>query len=337
MAIVEVVESAPGRRRLKVSNPATREPIGEMPVTSPAEVQAAVERARAAQPSWAERTFRERGRVLERALALVLSRKEELIDVIVRETGRPRLETVFMEIFPSCDSLSYYARRSARILADHSVSTHLLKTKKVILTYRPLGVVGIITPWNGPFVLSVNPIAQALMAGNAVVLKPSEVTPFSGRLVADLLRDAGLPDGVLQVIPGDGATGAALVEAGVDKISFTGSVRTGRKVGEACGRNLIPCTLELGGKDPMIVCADADLERAAGGAVFGALMNAGQYCCSTERVYVVEPVADEFTRRVVDKVKSLRQAPGGEFDVGPMIWPHQLEVIEEHLKDALRR
>src|SRR6185369_4120300 len=157
------------------------------------------------------------------------------------------------------------------------------------------------------FILALNPSVQAMMAGNAVVVKPSEVTPFSGRLVAELFREAGLPEGVLMVVEGDGETGAALIDAGVDKISFTGSVRTGRKVGEACGRNLIPCTLELGGKDPMIVCADAELDRAVNGAVFGAFMNTGQYCCSTERVYVVDSIAAEFTRRVVEKVKTLKQ------------------------------
>ncbi len=142
---------------------------------------------------------------------------------------------------------------------------------------------------------------------------------------------------MLTVVEGDGETGAALVDAGVDKISFTGSVRTGRKVGEACGRNLIPCTLELGGKDPMIVCADADVERAAGGAVFGAFMNTGQYCCSTERVYVVEPIADALTSRIVEKTRALRQGKEGEFDLGPMIWPHQIDVIERHMDDARKK
>ncbi|HEX3344059.1 MAG TPA: aldehyde dehydrogenase family protein, partial [Polyangiaceae bacterium] len=226
---------------------------------------------------------------------------------------------------------------AGRILGDRKVPMHLLKTKKLLVTYRPLGVVGIITPWNGPFILSLNPSVQALMAGNTVVLKPSEVTPFSGRLVGELFRDAGLPADVLTVVEGDGETGAALVEAGVDKVSFTGSVRTGRKVGEACGRNLVPCTLELGGKDPMVVCADADIERAAGGAVFGAFMNAGQFCCSTERVYVLDSVADDFTRRVVDKTKKLRLGKEGEFDIGPMIWPKQLETIERHVADALEK
>jgi succinate-semialdehyde dehydrogenase/glutarate-semialdehyde dehydrogenase len=213
----------------------------------------------------------------------------------------------------------------------------LLKTKKILITYKPLGVVGIITPWNGPFILALNPTVQALMAGNTVVIKPSDVTPFSGKLVGELFADAGLPRDVLTIVEGDGETGAALVDSGVNKISFTGSVRTGRKVGEACGRNLIPCTLELGGKDPMIVCGDADLERAVGGAVFGAFMNTGQFCCSTERVYVVESIADEFTRRVLEKVKSLRQGREGEYDLGPMIWPQQLDVIERQVEDARKK
>jgi acyl-CoA reductase-like NAD-dependent aldehyde dehydrogenase len=169
------------------------------------------------------------------------------------------------------------------------------------------------------------------------VLKPSEVAPFSALLIQDLLRQARLPDELFQVVLGDGETGAALVESGVHKISFTGSVRTGRKVGEACGRNLIPFTLELGGKDPMIVCADADLERAANGAVYGAFSNAGQVCVSTERVYVVEEVADAFTKLVIEKTAALRQGAQGEFEVGPMIWPTQLEVVERHVEDARAR
>ena len=338
MAIVEPVQSANGGpRRMKLASPATEAPIGEIAVTTPEEVRAAVRRARAAQPAWEAAGFDVRRRYMEKALSLLLSRQDEFIDVIVRETGRSRLETVMMEILPGCDSLAFYAKRAKKMLADRKVPLHLLRNKKMMLTYRPLGVIGIITPWNGPFILSLNPTVQALMAGNTVVLKPSEVTPFSGRLVADLFRDAGLPEDVVTVIAGDGETGAALVEAGVDKISFTGSVRTGRKIGEACGRLLIPCTLELGGKDPMIVCGDADVVRAAGGAVFGAMMNCGQFCSSTERVYVVETVADEFIRRVVDKVKTLKLGTGGDFDLGPIIWPTQLETIERHVQDAVAK
>src|SRR5271166_1823658 len=308
MAVVERVETAAGasgaRRRLRLRNPATLDPIGEIEVQTEQDVRAAVERARKAQPGWAALRFADRARYLKRAVAILLERQDDFLDVILRETGKPRAEALAVEIFAACDALSFYAKRAKRILADRSMPVHLLKTKKLRISYRPLGVVGIITPWNFPFILSLNPTAQALMAGNTVVLKPSEVTPFSGRLVGDLFREAGLPADVLTVVEGDGETGGALVEAGVDKISFTGSVRTGRKVGEACGRNLVPCTLELGGKDPMVVCADADIARAAQGAVFGAFMNAGQFCCSTERVYVVEGVADEFTRQVVERTKT---------------------------------
>ena len=214
---------------------------------------------------------------------------------------------------------------------------HLLKNKKLRISYRPLGVIGIITPWNFPFILSLNPTLQALVAGNSVVLKPSEVTPRSGQLVEELFSSVGLPEGVFQLVQGDGETGAALLEAGVDKISFTGSVSTGRRVAEVCGRNLIPCTLELGGKDPMIVCADADLERAARGAVYGAFTNSGQVCTSTERVYVVDEVADAFTRKVVEETGRLRQGSSGEFDVGSIIDAKQLGIIEEHVRDAVAR
>jgi succinate-semialdehyde dehydrogenase/glutarate-semialdehyde dehydrogenase len=335
MAVVEQAGTgADGRRRLRISNPATLEPVGEIEVQTAADVSAAIERARKAQPEWAELGFEARARYLRRAVEILIEKQAEFVDVVVAETGKPRLEAFAAEIVTCCDALQFYAKRAGRILADRTIPLHLLKTKKLKLAYRPLGVVGIITPWNFPFVLSLNPTAQALIAGNAVVLKPSEVTPFSGRLVETLLREAGLPEGVFSLVVGDGETGAALVEGGVDKISFTGSVRTGRVVAEACGRNLVPFTLELGGKDPMIVCADADLERAARGAVWGAFANAGQVCTSTERVYVVEDVADEFTARVLDHTAGLRQGCEGEFDIGSVIWPQQLEVIETHMEDA---
>ncbi len=329
--------SAKARRRLEIGSPLDGKSMGVLDVASPADVRAAVERARKAQPAWDALGFDARARFMRKAIKVLLARQEQYIDLIQRETGRSRFETIMMEIFPACDSLEWYAKHAARVLADEKVSPHLLKTKRLLLTYRPLGVIGIITPWNGPFILALNPTVQALMAGNTVVLKPSEVTPFSGKLVADLFREAGLPEDVFQVMVGDGETGAALVEGGVDKISFTGSVKTGRKIGEACGRNLIPCTLELGGKDPMIVCGDADLDRAVSGAVFGGFMNGGQYCCSTERVYVVDPIYEEFTRRVVAKVLTLRQGASGEYDLGPMIWPQQLEVIERHVDDAVKK
>jgi succinate-semialdehyde dehydrogenase/glutarate-semialdehyde dehydrogenase len=338
MAAVEQVEhTGEGRRRLRLANPATLEELGEVEVSNAADVRAAVERARKAQPAWAELSFEARGRYLHRAVRGILERHDEIVATIAGETGKPDLEALATEVILACDALEFYAKRTKRILAERRIPLHLMRTKKLRVVYKPLGVVGIITPWNFPFLLAINPVAQALMAGNAVILKPSEVTPFSGQLVDEIFSGAGLPEGVLSVVVGDGETGAALIESGVDKVSFTGSVATGRKVAEACGRRLVPCTLELGGKDPMIVCADADLERAAHGAVYGAFTNSGQVCTSTERVYVVDEVADEFIGRCVEAAAALRQGSSGEFDVGAIIWPRQLEIIEAHVADAVER
>jgi acyl-CoA reductase-like NAD-dependent aldehyde dehydrogenase len=336
MAIVEPLEGSGGqRRRLGLKSPATLEPIGEIEVANAADVAAAVARARAAQPAWAQTSIEERSRILRRALDILVARADQVADVVRRETGKSKVEALMMEVFASCDALAYWAKRAKRILADRPTRMHLLGLMKQLrITYRPLGVVGIITPWNGPFVLSLNPTVQALVAGNTVVLKPSEATPESGRLVGELMKEAGLPAGVLEVVLGDGETGAALVEADVDKISFTGSVATGRKIAETCGRRLVPCTLELGGKDPFVVCADADVDRAAGSAVFGAFLNSGQVCMSVERVYVVEEVADAFIEKVVEETKRLRQTDDGDGDVGPIFRAEQLAIIERHVADA---
>ncbi len=340
MAIVTPIETPPGeRRRLRLSSPATRETLHEIRVANADDVRAALERARKAQPAWDALGPEGRVRYLRRALALLVAKQEEFIDVVVRESGKPRTEALMMDIFSGCDALNYVAKRAPRWLRPEKRRLHgvLRLAKQLRIVYRPLGVVGVISPWNGPFILSLNPTIQALAAGNCVLLKPSEVTPHSGKLVGDLFEAVGLPEGVLQVLLGDGETGAALVEAGVDKISFTGSVATGRKVAEACARQLVPCVLELGGKDPMIVCEDADLDSAAGGAVAGAFLNTGQYCCGTERVYVLESVADEFVSKVVERAGALRQGSAGEFDVGPLFWPRQLEIVEEHVADALAK
>ena len=338
MAIYETVESGGPRRRLRLRSPVDLAPIGEIDCATREDVAAALERARKAQPAWATLSFDERGRVMQRAISVLLERQEEVVEQVVRETGKARNEAIAMEVFSSCDSLCYYAKNAGRFLKTRKKRIHgiLGLTKQLKIVYKPLGVVGIITPWNGPVVLAVNPTCQALMAGNAVLLKPSEVTPFSARLVAEIFEAAGLPDGLLQVLLGDGETGAALATCGVDKISFTGSVATGRKVAVACAEQLIPVSLELGGKDAMIVCADADLDRAASGALIGACMNTGQYCCGTERIYVVDEVYESFLEKVVERAKALRQGDSGEFDVGAIFWDRQLEIIEEHVEEAKR-
>ena len=339
MAIFEPIATPGPRRRYRVSSPATLAPIGEFECATSEDVRAAVERARKAQTGWGELPVRERAQYLWRLLDQFVTRQDEIIDAVIRETGKARTEAIGMEVFACCDAITYYAKRAEKFLAPEQRPIHgvLGFAKKLTLVYKPLGVVGLITPWNGPVVLAANPLVQAIVAGNAVLHKPSEVTPFSALLLKRFTEDAGWPADLYQVLQGDGATGAALIEAGVDKISFTGSVATGRKVAEACGRRLIPCTLELGGKDAMIVCADADLERAAQGALLGSCMNTGHYCCGTERIYVVGDVYDAFVGKVVDGAKQLRQSDSGEFDVGAVFWDKQLEIIEAHMADAVAK
>ncbi len=336
MAIIEEIESTGSRRRLRALSPSTLEPIGEFDCATAEDVKLAVERARKAQSDWARRSFDERAAVLYRLLDQFVSCQDEIIDAVVQETGKARAEAISMEIYAPCDALTYYAKNAKKILKPQKRRIHgmLGLMKKLRVIYEPLGVVGLITPWNGPVALAVVPMAQALMAGNAIVHKPSEVTPFSALLVKQFTEAADFPPDLYQVVQGDGHTGAALVEAGVDKISFTGSVNTGRLVAEACGRQLIPCTMELGGKDAMIVCADADLDRAAEGAVLGSCMNTGHYCCGTERVYAVGEIYDAFVDKVVERTRALRQSDTGETDVGAVFWDRQLEIIESHVNDA---
>ncbi len=336
MAIIEVMESSGPRRRLRARSPVSLEPIGEFECATAEDVRLAVERARKAQSDWARLDFDARAEVLYRLLDQFVQRQDEVIDAVVQETGKARSDAIALEVYAPCDALAYYAKNAKRFLKPEKRRIHGLLglAKKLRIVYEPLGVVGLITPWNGPVALSVVPLAQALMAGNAVVHKPSEVTPFSALTVKRFTEDAGFPPDLYQVVQGDGETGAALIEAGVDKISFTGSVATGRRVAEACGKRLIPHTLELGGKDAMIVCADADIDRAAEGAVLGSCMNTGHYCCGTERVYVVDAIYEPFLAKVIERTRQLRQSDQGESDVGAVFWDKQLDIIESHMEDA---
>ena len=336
MALFESIPSESGRRLYRVKSPVTLETIGEFECPTAEEVREAVIRARKAQRDWAARSIDERAEVLWRLVDVFVARQDDIVDLVVKETGKPRNEAISMEVMAPCMQISHYAKHARRYLKTRTrrASGLMRFTKKVTLVYQPLGVVGLITPWNGPVALTANPLAQALMAGNAVVHKPSEVTPLSALLIKELTEEAGFPPDLYQVLQGDGATGAALIEAGVDKVSFTGSVATGRKVGEACGRNLIPVTLELGGKDAMIVCEDADLDRAADGAVRGSFFNTGHYCCGTERVYVPESIYEPFVEKVEALTRKLRQTDQGEGDVGAVFWDKQMDIIESHVADA---
>lgn len=331
MGLLTELEPRDGRRVLRVDNPVSGDEVLTYTVDTAADVAAKVEWARAAQQQWARVSVRDRAKKMQGLLQLLVAEHKSVAERLIAETGRAYLDTLMIEIYAACDSMNYYSGRAAKVLAERTVGLHLMRHKKARVVVRPLGVVAVISPWNGPFILSINPTVQAVLAGNAVVVKPSEVTPVAGVLVEELFRRAGFPDGLVQVALGDGETGAALLEAGVDKVSFTGSVRTGRKVGETCGRNLTPFTLELGGKDAMIVCGDADLDRAAGGALFGGMMNTGQFCSAVERVYVEQSVAASFIGRLVAKAEALELGR----DMGPFIFEPQADTVRRHVDDAV--
>jgi acyl-CoA reductase-like NAD-dependent aldehyde dehydrogenase len=270
-----------------------------------------------------------------------MDNSEQVVSTIVSETGKTYEDAEFAEVAYAGNAFGFWAREAPRYLADQRVKSSqvLVKGKKLLLRFRPLGLVGVIGPWNYPLTNSFGDCIPALAAGNSVILKPSEVTPLTSLLLAEGLRECGLPEHVLQVATGRGATGAALVEE-VDMIMFTGSTRTGRKVAEGAARRLIPASLEMGGKDPMLVLADADLERAANFATYYSMQNAGQTCISIERAYVEEPVYDEFVAKVTDKVRALRVGPPagpGSVEVGAITFPPQLERIEAHVADAVDR
>jgi acyl-CoA reductase-like NAD-dependent aldehyde dehydrogenase len=320
-------------------DPATGEEVGRARVASAEEVALAVARARRAQGDWARLSFRERGRVVMRARQFLLDDIEQIALLISRETGKPVAEAISTEITPTLDLMQFFARRTARMLRPEKIGIgqYGLMGRSSRIVYKPLGVVGIISPWNFPWAIPLGEVVMALMAGNAVVLKPSELTPLTAIKIKELFDRAGLPEGALDVLAGGGETGAALVEARPDKIMFTGSVATGRRVAEAAARYLIPVVLELGGKDPMIVLEDADLKSAASAAVWGAFANSGQACASVERLYVQEKIAPQFIELVVAQTRALRQNIGtGEgTDIGSMSSERQLVIVEEHVKDAL--
>ncbi|HEX8127960.1 MAG TPA: aldehyde dehydrogenase family protein [Pyrinomonadaceae bacterium] len=322
-------------------DPATGEEVGRASVATADEVARAVERARAAQAEWGALSYAERGRLVLKARSVVLNELDAIAELISRESGKPVAEALMMELVPTLDLMQFFARRTARLLRAEKIDIgqYALMGRSSRIVYKPLGVVGIISPWNFPWAIPLGEVVMALVAGNAVVLKPSELTPLVGLRIGEVFVRAGLPEGLLTVLTGDGATGAALVEAGVDKIMFTGSVATGRRVAEAAARRLIPCVLELGGKDPMIVFEDANLEAAAQAAVWGAFANAGQACASVERCYVHERIAERFTARVVELTRALRQDAGTSegVDIGAMSSARQREIVESHVSDALRR
>jgi acyl-CoA reductase-like NAD-dependent aldehyde dehydrogenase len=326
---------APGT--IEVRNPATLEKIAEVQSASSLDVSDAVVRARQAQQDWRSTSFDERAKLLYRLRDVLLDEQENIADILTAETGRPRAEVYGNELFYLCDVIGFWAKRASRYLKPQKIRPHLLKAKKVLSTYSPIGVVGIISPWNFPLILSLGEALPALMAGNAAVLKPSELTPLSVLLGMELAVKAGFPKNLLQVVVGGAATGEALIDH-ADMICFIGSVNTGKHVMRRAADRLIPVSLELGGKDPMIVLKGADIDRAAGACVWGALMNADQACTSIERVYVEAPVYQQFVDNIVAKVGAVRQGPSEkEVEVGSMTSEPQLEKIEAQIAEAVAK
>jgi acyl-CoA reductase-like NAD-dependent aldehyde dehydrogenase len=324
--------------QLESFNPATGERIGAVDITPPEDVQAVVDEVAKVQPVWAQLTLADRGRYLERAAQVVIDEGDEIRDLIVREQGKPRNEAFSMEILPTIDALKWISGAGAEILADEKIPMPqmFLKTKRSSFTYEPLGVIGIISPWNYPWSIPFGEVALSLMAGNGVVLKPASLTPLIGQRIQHVFERAGVPEGLVRVVHGPG-TGSALAKSSVGKVFFTGSVETGRSVGEECARRLKGSVLELGGKDPMIVLADANLEHTIAGAVWGGFANAGQTCSGIERAYVVREVADRFIEGVVAGAQRLRVGDPLSWDteIGPMVSREQFEIVRELVDDAV--
>ena len=322
-------------------NPATGEVLGELDSAGPPEVHAAVERARAAQPDWSAWGVRNRIAVLRRFQQILLARKADVARRITQEAGKPAVEALVTEVLVVLDAARFLIENSYSILRDEKLphGNLALKTKSGRILHEAYGVIGIISPWNYPFSIPATEILAALVAGNAVVLKPSELTPLIALELQSLLHEAGVPSDILHVLPGEGPTGAALVAAGIDKLVFTGSVATGRRIAQTAAARLLPVVLELGGKDPMLVLDDADLDVASSGAVWGAFVNAGQTCLSVERCYVHQSLYPAFVEACAEKARKLRVGNGLDpsTEIGPMIHERQLRIVEAHIADALQR
>ncbi|HSD67775.1 MAG TPA: aldehyde dehydrogenase family protein, partial [Vicinamibacteria bacterium] len=321
-------------------NPATGVAFAQSSLLDAAQAGDAIAAAQAAFPAWSRTTFRERARLLDRLREAIVADADELARLIEREQGKPVAEAIAAEIVPSLDALRHLSAHAEDLLRDDVLEARqiLLAHKEARLVYAPIGVVLAVKPWNYPWAQSVPVVASALVAGNTVVLKPAPATSLVGLRLGALARKAGFPDGVVNVVSVDDDVAAALVEdARVGKIVFTGSVATGRKVMAAAAKNLTPVVLELGGKDPAIVCRDADLDRAAKGIVWAAFLNAGQTCASVERVYVEEPVAEPFLAKVLEETRRVRLAGGAGGDMGPLTLERQRRVVEEHVADAVAK
>ncbi len=327
---------------LEVRNPATGEVVGNVAQQTPEEVAAVAERARGAQVAWQQLGYEGRARILRRAQKWTTDNADRIARTIVSETGKTYEDAILAEVSYASAGFGFWAKQAPRYLADEKVSTSnpFLLGRQLVVRYAPAGVVGVIGPWNYPLTNSFGDCIPALAAGNAVVLKPASLTPLTSQLMREGLIESGVPEDVFQVVVGPGGSiGSALIDA-VDVVMFTGSTDVGKQVMQQAGKTVTPVSLELGGKDPMIVLADANLERAANAAVYYSMQNGGQTCISIERVYAEAPVYDEFVAKVEAKMSELRQGVStdpGTVEVGAITSPEQGDIVEAHVADAVEK
>lgn len=335
------IEESDGKNYLVDINPATLEVLDRVPLDDDAEIKKKIERAQRAFPNWSGLDFEERAEIISRAGQIILDEIDEIATLISKEQGKPLIEAITADIMVAVDLISYYSKRGEKLIQGYEIPLHLFRfVKKSKIVPRPLGVVAVISPWNYPFAIPMSGIVFALLAGNTVVFKPASDTPLIGLKIKDIFDKAGLPSGVLEITITRGALAEKyLCAPPIRKVIFTGSTEVGKRILKRCADNIIPVVAELGGKDPMIVLDDADLEAASSGAVWGAFTNAGQVCASVERLYVHEKIAKDFIDIVVEKTKKIKVGNGLEpdTDMGPLINESQLKTVSEHVMEAVQK
>ena len=328
---------------ITVESPIDGTLVGKVKAYSLEEAREVLTEVRAAQKAWGAHTPSERAAVMDNFARILNERADEVAQLLSRETGKPLYEAYLCEVLPIVHLAAYYARRAPQVLGPQRIPLSVFLNRSSYVHYRPRGVVFIISPWNFPFTIPCGEVISSLVAGNGVLLKPASLTPLVALKMRELFIEAGLDPQVFQVIPSAGSVASKLIDQAhdaIDYVNFTGSTQIGRTVAELCGRHLLPCSMELGGKDPAIVCRDADVDLAARAICFGAFCNSGQICASVERAYVHREVYDRFVARMVTLVQSLRQESpleGVGGDVGAMTSAEQIEQIEAQVREARER
>lgn len=325
---------------LESFNPATGELVGSVPTITPDQVSAVVAEIKQVQPFWEQMSFEDRARYVRRAQQVIIERKDEIARLITAEQGKVLTESYSMEVLSTVDGLEWTAANAQKVLSDEKIRSEqiFLKMRKMKFHYQPIGVIAVISPWNYPWILALDEIATALMAGNGVIFKPASLTCLIGQMIQEVFDEAGLPEGLLRTVHGGGKVGQAMVDCpDVGKVFFTGSVEVGRSIAQDCAKQLKGATLELGGKDPMIVLSDANIPHAIGGAAWGGFANMGQTCAGIERVYVMHDVAEQFIDGVVERAKSMKIGNPTDWstEVSAMTDPNQFKIVNDLVDDAV--